>query len=488
MNTYLALDVGSSSSRAMLIQEHQGRFFPDANAVVRRSYRFDTAEPGQATIDPQALRTLVEACIDELLRGASVESIQGVGMATFAGNLVGLGAANQPLTPLVTYADTRNRAGIARFGATMDPVELLQRTGTRLHPAYAPLQLDRLAQTDIWPDVVLWCDFATYCYRVWFGRAVPMSYSLASWSGMLHRETLSWDDEWLRLLSLSPAHFPDLADVDAAQAGLCDEYAQRWPALRATPFALALADGAAAQIGSGATAPGTATLTMGTTSAIRQVRTEALPAVPLGCWGYRITAQQHLLGGALSEGGNIFAWAQDHLRVETEDIARELSGREPGQHGLIALPLLNGERSPGWASHASGTLHGLRINTTALDLLHALLESVAIRLALIAEQLDLSDDVQLMASGGALDASDVWGQMIADALGLSLHVLANPETTALGVACVARAVGEGSAIELLEPAIAEIISPDLTKTEVYRTLRERQQALYRVLYTEPEQN
>ena len=55
----------------------------------------------------------------------------------------------------------------------------------------------------------------------------------------------------------------------------------------------------------------------------------------------------------------------------------------PDGHGLTVLPLLAGERAPGWRADASGTIHGIGRHTTSLDILQAHLEAVALRLSLI---------------------------------------------------------------------------------------------------------
>ena len=61
------------------------------------------------------------------------------------------------------------------------------------------------------------------------------------------------------------------------------------------------------------------------------------------------------------------------------DRQERLDGREP----LTVLPFLAGERAPGWRGDRRGAVTGLSLDTTALDIVHAALESVALRLALV---------------------------------------------------------------------------------------------------------
>src|SRR5262249_47742683 len=151
---------------------------------------------------------------------------------------------------------------------------------------------------------------------------------------------------------------------------------------------LPVGDGAAANIGCGCADESHIALTVGTTAALRLVSGDILPTVPPGMWGYRVDGTHHLMGGATSEGGNIFSWARDTLRLdEGDDLDSTLMSRSPDAHSLTFLPLLAGERSPGWAAGATGSIVGLRLSTTPVDILQAALEGVALRLSLILEQL-----------------------------------------------------------------------------------------------------
>ena len=477
--TILAIDAGSSSLRTLLFDTSEGKVKLIPGAIIQRKYHFDTDKDGRATVDAVFLREMLETCIDDILQHDAAQTIEAVGMATFVGNLLLLDGNNQALEPLDTYADTRSAPFVETLANTLDTEALHQRTGAILNSAY---YLPKLRFYDYphnaEPFVLKFSDFATYCYQEWFGRPVPMSYSIASWSGILNRENLDWDEESLKAVKWSKSMFPDLADFTQFQQGLSEKYSQRWQLLADVPFYLAVGDGAAAQVGSGALTENTATLTIGTTSAIRTVHKDEIPTVPGGGWSYRIDARHHLTGGALSEGGNIFAWARDTLKLDSLDIEAELKQREPGTHGLTVLPLLNGERSPGWRSDAKGTIHGLRLSTTAMDILHALLESVALRLALIAEQLGLDTDVRMMAAGGALHQSPAWAQMIANALGREVLVIEEAEVTAAGVAQMVHSAHTTNNITGILHENMTIFTPETNYSVTFKALLARQQHLY----------
>lgn len=472
--TLLVIDAGSSSVRALLYDD-AGQPLP--GAVARRSHQFHTDSSGAVTADMAQLRILTEACIDEILEYPQAGVIRAAGMASFVGNLVGL-RAGVPVTPLYTYADTQPGEDVMTLRSQVNTDAAHERTGCPPHTAYHPARLHwlRRTQPETFAAVDCWTDFATACYGDWFGRGVPCSYSVASWSGLLNRESLTWDSALLDTLGLSEAVFPPLADFDSAQTGLAGDYARRWPALRDVPFFLAVGDGAAANIGSGGVDRQHPVLTVGTTAAVRMVAAETLPPVPPGLWAYRVDAGRHLLGGATSEGGNIFAWARETLRLpDTSTIESELAARPPDGHGLTFLPLLAGERSPGWAVDAVGAVHGLRLSTTPLDILQAALEGVALRLSIIAERLGLPD-VPVLAGGGALASSPAWAQIMANALGRPLHIIAAEEVTGRGVALLLLGALDG--FKPPPPPIQRVFPPDSAAATIYQQARERQMTLY----------
>ncbi len=466
----LIMDVGSSSVRALIATSENAL---RTIALAKRDYQFDT----HSTIDASQLRQWVEDCIDEVLQHPAIPRIHAVGMATFVGNLLGVDEDNHPTTPILTYADNRSHESAQVLSAQVDVPAVHARTGCRVHTAYHSAKLHWLNQTmpDVVQKTVCWLDFATYCYRIWFGRDVPCSYSIASWSGLLNRESLIWDDEWLSHLGLSDQYLPILADYNDTQSGLSAPYAYRWSALRDVPFYLAVGDGAGANIGSGGVASDRPVVTVGTTAALRIV-TDQPPDLHPALWSYRVDNYRHLVGGSTNEGGNVFVWAKNTFALSTDDINHALSKCEPASHGLTVLPLLAGERSPNYHESATGTIHGLTLQTTPIQIIHALLEGVGLRLRLILDALNTPSDF-ILAGGGALYHSEAWSQILADCLDRPLYLISEREVTALGVYQLIEAPKTS-----IQPRYEKQFFPRKQYQQRYDHLLEQQQALYNSLY------
>lgn len=484
----LAIDIGSSSVKAALYDD-QARLV--SNTEARQTHRFHAASDGAAEELAEHLVERVESIIDTTLEraGDAAASIAGVAMATMASTVMGVGLDDLPVTPIYTYADTRAWRQAEELRHQLDEATIYQRTGCPLHFAYLPARLRWLQQTcpETVQRVARWTDVGAFLYSRWFGRAnIPTSYCVASWMGLLDRYRLRWDEELLEYLEVPLGRLPPLADYTASVQGLTAPFAQRWPSLKSVPFFLVVGDGAAAHIGSGCAAPNRVSLTVGTSSAVRVLLDQQAPKVPPGLWAYRLGRDSTLLGGAFSEGGNLFAWATGNLKLPTERKLEEaLQTLLPDGHGLTVLPFLAGERSLGWSVHARGTIDGITMATTPVHIFQALLEAVAYRLASAAKLLApfVVQDSQIVASGGAISDSPYWLQVMADVLQRPVAVSAEGEATSRGAAILAlRALGVWPALGTVPARVGRVFQPDPQRARVYQEAMERQHDLYDRLF------
>jgi gluconokinase len=204
-------------------------------------------------------------------------------------------------------------------------------------------------------------------------------------------------------------------------------------------------------------------------------------APPRGLWRYRVDRRRGLLGGATSEGGNVYAWCREVLRLPDDDaVERWLSERTPDAHGLTVLPFLAGERAPGWRGDRRAAITGLSLDTTALDVVHAALEAVALRLALVYDLLapHAAPGHAIVVSGGAVSRSRAWTQMLADALGQAVHLSPEAEATSRGAAVLAlEAVGVLPDVRVVRAPLGEVFAPDPAHHARYRAALERHRRL-----------
>jgi gluconokinase len=477
----LALDVGSSSVRA---RAFDGRGGPVSGLQSSREYAIETGPHGGAELDADVLLERTFECVDEALAQAPPGGppFAAVAVSSFVGSVVGVDASGRAVTPLVLYADTRAAAEVARLRSRLDEPAFHQRTGCRFHTSYLPAQFLWMArERRQWLEQSRqWLPLDAYLALRLFGDA-RVSYSVASWSGLLDRTALRWDEPLLELLPIEPSQLPPLCDVDEARPALRPPYDARWPALRGARWFPAVGDGAAANVGSGCVDATRMAVTIGTSSAARVVVPDFRERLPPGLWCYRVDRRRSLLGGALNEGGNLFAWAQETLRLdEGPGLEAALLAAPPAAHGLAFLPLLAGERSTGWEPAMRAGLVGLSLRTTPLDILRAALEGVALRIGMVHDQVRsvLPQDLEVVASGGALLRSPAWQHILADVLARPVTASSADQASARGAALLAlEALGQGR-LEDFAVAATDVIQPDAARHQAYLEPMRRQQALY----------
>jgi gluconokinase len=468
----LAVDVGTSSVRALLFDGRGRPCGPGSRLTYAASY-----EPeGAAQVDPEHLLWLTEEVMTRAVAD-DAEPVAAVGLSTFWHSLVGVDARGRPTTPVFLWSDARAWRQAERLRRELDREGVRRRTGAPIHPCYWPARLAWLRQEQpaIWERTRRWLSFPDLLYLRLFGE-VGTSPSMASGTG-LRRLAGGWDPALLELLAVDPEALP--REVEE-MSGLRPTYARRWPRLRAARWLTACGDGALANLGSGCVDPTRRAITLGTSGALRVITDRPPSDLTPGLWCYVLDAERYVVGGALSNGGNLWAWMRRTLRLKTRGLEYRLAQLPPGS-GPDFLPLLAGERSPGFAPHASGAIAGLTQTTTAEQIVRSGMEGVAVRFAMIDAALDRSvpGAKLLVASGGALHASRLWAQIIADAIGKPIRVSPDFEASARGAAWLALArLGihvQGT------PHRGRLVEPDGRAHRAYAEVAARQARLYTLL-------
>ena len=467
MSLTLAIDVGSSSVRTMVFDE-QGR--AREGIFVQKPYTPETTPDGGAMIDPAHITQLIFECIDETLPQTN-EPIERVAMDTLVGNLMGMDADGQPTTPIYTWADTRGGDVIPTLD--MDRTDYTRRTGCRLHTSYWPVRLLWLhgEHPDECQRTASWLSLGEYAlYRIFGQRRISLS--TASWSGLLNRHELVWDAAMLRQLPVKAEQLSEISNEPFQ--GLSGKWAARWPALKDALWYPSVGDGVASNIGGDCSKPGYVALSLGTSGAMRVVVSGTPEQTPDGLFVYRIDPQRSLVGGALSNAGNLYAWLNRMLQTGDEDaLQKAVAEIEPDSHGIAILPFLAGERAPGWNPNAQSVFMGMTFDTRPEHLVRAALEAVAYRFYQILQRLQplLPEEVVFIANGAGLVNSPVWMQIMADVLNAPVYASAQAEATIRGTALLAMGAD-------VPPQLGKGCTPDPERHAIYMRAVERQIALY----------
>ena len=424
----LGVDLGTTATK-VVAADRLGRI----HALVERPYPLTTGPHGEATQDADQVLAAARSALAECAQGRTVAALS---FSAAMHTLLPLNTDGRPLAPALSWAD-RRAADVAREWRKPDgpATELHRATGTPVHPMSPLVKLAWFARHE--PDLRArhWVGVKDYVLSQLTGR-LATEHSCASGTGLMNIHKLAWHAPSLELAGITAAQLPDLlAPTD--QLALASAEGDLPAGL---PVVAGAGDGPLANLGTGATVPGMAALSLGTSGALRAIHTEPGVDDKGRVFCYALADGLWTVGGAISNGGVVGAWAADCFGVPVHDLLAEAATADPA--GLVALPYLLGERAPWWDPDLTAVLVGLRRDHGRAAITRAMVEGVGQQLALVAEALPGADLTEIRATGGAF-RSPVWGQVTASALNRDLCLTADEGGSGLGAALLGwRSLGE----------------------------------------------
>ena len=433
---------------------------------------------------------------------AAMLALKGIATTVDPARIAGLAIANQRETvalvdsalkairPAMVWLDERAGDEVARMtsgfggdrlhaitGKPPDPTPVVYRLSWLRH--HAPDELDTCAKI---------LDVHGFLTGRLTGRAVA-SWTSADPFGVFDITSMSWSTPVLASLGLNTACFAELerpgALVGALQAGV----AHQTGLIEGTPVYVAGGDGQCAGLGVNAVREGVVYLNLGTA-----IITGAWSSTPRISRSWRTmtspNGEGYFLEGVQRAGAFFVNWFIDTFAGGRDDpeIFARLESRAAtlpvGSDGVLVCPYLSGCMDPHWDGDARAAFlelaphHGLgHLYRASLEALT--LESARCVATMAAEGMTPE---RIMAVGGGAN-SELWSQMIADAIGLPLTISESLEASSLG-AGMSAAVGVGWFADFAGAAAAMsrdgvIRLPDTSTRRAWSALRERQAQAYR---------
>ncbi len=482
MDLILAFDIGTSSLRTSLFTSNAERL---VHTTAQETYPLHTTPDGGAELTPALLREAALRCLeatlhtlrhDKSLAGARVV---GIGASCFWHSFVGIARDNTAITPVITWADSRCKGDAAALREEFDERDTHARTGCMLRASFWPAKLVWLqrAKPSLFKKVREWISPAEWLQRELCGEAF-CAYGMATGTGLFNPTKLAWVPGLLERCRVTPDQLGQLGDTPTE---LQPAWAAKFPELAGVPWFPAIGDGAASNLGSGATRPGLAAINVGTSAALRVMTEGSRARAPFGLFCYRVDATRFLIGGAVSNAGNLRAWCLRELQLPTDavEIERELQARSRPEHGLTVLPFWTAERAPTWRDDVQGAVAGLTQSTTAMDILQATTEAVYYRIARIAEMVMKHEGSQpkFIVSGG-IQKSPASIARLANILDAPLYANDEAEASIRGAAVF---VAEKLGLSIPPFKNGRPVKPNRRNAAVYREHRATQEKLESLL-------
>ena len=482
MRYILALDQGTTSSRALLFDEHGA-----VRSLAQREFKQIFPQPGWVEHDPEEIWTSqIAVALEALLKAnAQPTDVAAIGITNQRETtIVWDRATGKPICTAIVWQDRRTAAFCEQLKAQGHETLIQQRTGLLIDAYFSASKiswiLDNIPHARSLAEAGRLAFGTVDTWLIWKltgGRVHITDASNASRTMLFNLHSGGWDRELLDLFRIPASMLPDVRPSSEIYAEV-----SAVPGLNGIPIAGIAGDQQAALFGQRCVTPGLTKNTYGTGCFMLQSTGNRAVAstkrlVTTVAWRIGDTTS-YALEGSVFVGGAVVQWLRDGLGIirsssEVEAVANSVSDNG----GVYFVPAFVGLGAPHWDSYARGAIFGLTRGSNAGHIARAALESIAYQVAdlMDAVQTDTDAPLQELRVDGGASANDALMQFQADILGVPVVRPAMTETTALGAAFLA---GLGTGFWKEVQAISEMpreercFEPRLPRPKV-DTLRQR---------------
>lgn len=439
----LALDQGTSSSRAILFDE-------EARPVASQSREFPQIYPqtGWVEHDPEEIWSSQLEAAQAVLRQAGVNAreIAAIGITNQRETaVVWEKGSGRPLCNAIVWQCRRTAGLCEALKARGREPFIRERTGLVVDAYFSASKVqwmlenvERARARAERGDLLFGTVDAWLIYRLTGGRVHATDPSNASRTMLYNIHSGRWDDDLLAEFAVSASMLPEVRP----SSGVLGETE---PGLlgAAVPIAGVAGDQQAALFGQGCFKEGMAKNTYGTgcfvllNTGLRPIASERL--LTTVAWG--LGGQLHYaLEGSIFVAGAAVQWLRDGLRIVDDAAQSEaLASSVEDSGGVYLVPAFVGLGAPHWDMYARGAVLGITRGTTREHLVRATLESIAFQTRDVLEAMEAESGIvfpEVRADGGAA-GNNLLMQIQADVLGRPVLRPSVTETTALGAAYLA---------------------------------------------------
>ncbi|HEX4793480.1 MAG TPA: glycerol kinase GlpK [Humisphaera sp.] len=444
MSFVLALDQGTTSSRAMLF-DHQGQ----VRGMAQKEFRQIFPQSGWVEHDATEIWQSQSAVAVEALKkaGITAKDVAAIGITNQRETTVIWDrATGKPIHNAIVWQDRRTSKFCDQL-KEQGHLDLVQKkTGLMIDAYFSGSKvrwlLDNVpgARARAERGELAFGTIDTWLLWNLTGGAVHATdASNASRTMLYNIQTGSWDDELLGLMNVPRSVLPKVCASS-------EVYGESKADLLGGAIKIAGIGGdqQAALFGQTCFTRGLAKNTYGTGCfMLMNVGGEAVASKHrlLTTVAWKLAGKtEYALEGSIFIGGAVVQWLRDGLGIvkSAADIEK-LAASVPDPGGVYMVPAFAGLGAPHWDQYARGTITGITRGTTGAHFARAALESIAYQVADILDIMQKDSGVQikeLRVDGGAA-ANDLLMQFQADLLRVPVVRPKVTETTALGAAYLA---------------------------------------------------
>ena len=444
MSYLLALDQGTTSSRAIIFDEH-GKIY----ATAQRETQIKTPHSGWVEQDAMEIWTTQIGVVQQAIASARLlaKDIKALGLTNQRETTIVWDKRNgRPLAPAIIWQDRRAADWCNQLIQNNLANKIHQKTGLRIDPYFSAGKLvwlleniEGLRALAEQGHVAFGTVDSWLIWNLTQGSQHVIEASNTSRTMLMNLATQQWDAELLELFNIPPSVLPKIISSDAYIANTA-------PGLLGAdiPICGVVGDQQSALFGQSCFEAGTAKNTYGTGcfmlfntgNQIQFSKNQLLTTLAWNCQNQT----NYALEGSVFMAGAIVQWLRDGLGIiknsaEVESLACQVNDTD----GVVLVPAFTGLGAPHWDSDARALLCGMSRGTNKSHIARAALESIAFQVSdvLAAMQSDISQPLKELRVDGGASQNDMLMQFQADILNVPVLRPKLLESTAWGAAAMA---------------------------------------------------
>ena len=468
----LGIDIGTGSTKAVAMT-----FDGQALGVSQQYYPVKTPQPGYSEQDPALILAAFNTCITDIIRkiGSAPDTIS---LSSAMHSVIPVDSNGKALADMITWADARSEAVAQKLRDSAQGPAIYTTSGTPIHAMTPLCKLIWLRenQAKLFAATHKFISIKEYIWYHFFNE-FQIDYAIASATGLFDIIKLAWNPDAMELAGITTEQLSAPVNTTYKRADLNAELTDTLNIKPDTVFVIGASDGCCANLGSFVTGPDVASLTIGTSGAVRITSPQPVYDAEAMIFNYLLNEKTFCCGGAINNGGIILNWLIKNFldkkspeHADYDAVFNQMAAIPAGSEGLIFLPYLYGERAPLWDTKSCGVFFNIKPQHTQAHFLRAGLEGICLALNDVLQTLEKSSAPirQLNISGGFI-TSPLWTQMLADITGKTLAIVQQEDASAMGAIYLAMDALDIKPINAQQLVNNELnIVPDQLNTKTYQ--------------------
>ena len=459
MNNFLAIDQGTTSSRAII-------FSPNHEPIrdSQKEYALSYPNDGWVEAEPSDILKTVKETLENVIQQSS-EIISSCGITNQRETtIVWSIETGEPIYPAIVWQDRRTHELCKTLKDNGHEAMVRAKTGLVIDPYFSATKikwiLDNVdgARKDAEAGKLRFGTVDSFLVNKLSKERLHLTdVTNASRTMLFNINDMQWDEDLLNLFDIPRSMLPEVRSCDSDYGTLNIEGQNI--AIKGV-----IGDQQSALVGQRCFNLGDMKSTYGTGCFLMVNTKEKLITLDEGLLttvGYKLNNEiNYAIEGSIYSCGNIIQWLRDKMEFfKDASSSEEFLNQNGFSNNIQFLPAFNGLAAPYWDSDVRGGFYGITQDASKNDMITAAFKSICYQTRDITELL-IQNNIKINSLNvdGGMTANKTFCQLLSDSLMVNILKPVNIESTALG-ACIVAQISQGENIDNIKSRIEDKYEP-----------------------------